>query len=258
MSPEQLGSFADVPLLWICAGFVLVGFCAQLMDGALGMGYGLMSSTLLLLLGVSPQAASASVHTAEVFTTGASGLSHGLLGNVDWQLTAQLAVPGVLGGATGALLLGHLSAAWLKPAVALYLLLMGTYILWRTFRPLQQPATATRPLRLGLVSGFLDAVGGGGWGALTSGSLIARQHEPRIAIGSANAAEFFVTLSIAAVLFHTLGGVPWQWIASAVLGGVLAAPIAARLTQTLPTKTMRLAVGSLLIVICLVTLWRIV
>jgi uncharacterized protein len=248
-------TLAAVPLsTGMLIALFAIGFFAQLVDGAVGMGYGLTSSSLLLFLGVPPQAASASVHTAEIFTTGASGLSHGFVGNVDWRLVARLAVPGVCGGVIGATLLSVIQSPWLKPVVALYLCALGSFILWRTLRPAVSTGQTVRPTRLGLVSGFLDAIGGGGWSPLTSGTLIADQHEPRIAIGSASAAEFFVTLAIAAVLFHALGAVPLQWIACVVGGGVLAAPLAAYIARFMPVRPARIAVGAFLVVISLVTL----
>jgi uncharacterized protein len=240
--------------LWGFIAFFSIGFLAQLVDGALGMAYGIISSTLMLCIGMPPQTTSATVHAAEVFTTGASGISHSLLGNVDFALMWRLALPGICGGAAGALLLNQLQAPWLKPLVAFYLLCVGALILFRALKPLAaKTAMRSTPRKIGLVAGFLDAVGGGGWGTLTSGSLIAQNHPARIAIGSANAAEFFVTITITALLFKALAGVPLAWLAGLITGGVFAAPIAALISRRIPERPARIAVGSLIILLCVPT-----
>lgn len=242
-----LASAALVPV-WLAplTMFFAVGFAAQMVDGALGMAYGITSSTLLLGLGVPPQAISAGVHAAEVFTTGASGISHYYVGNVDTKLVWNLALPGVGGGLLGALLLSYVELAWIKPFVAIYLFGIGAVILLRAVRFRVVKARAVGTKRLGLVAGFLDAVGGGGWGTLTSGRLIATDLEPRIAIGSVNAAEFFVTVAIAIVLLHKLEMTHWVWLTGLVLGGVVAAPIAARLTKSIPRRAALWVVGVLI------------
>ena len=235
---------------------VAIGFFAQLVDGAMGMAYGLTSSSLLLFFGVPPQAVSASVHAAEIATTGVSGISHSYFGNVDAKLVWKLAIPGVLGGVVGALLLSRVSNEWLKPVVAVYLLGLGTLLLKRAWH--WQPSIVAKKTgpSLGLVAGFLDAVGGGGWGTMTTGSLLAKSHEPRIAIGSANAAEFFVTVAISAVLFATFGLAHLQLIAGLILGGVLAAPLAASLTKLVPARVAMTAIGSLVILLSVLNLGK--
>jgi len=235
---------------------VAIGFFAQLVDGAMGMAYGLTSSSLLLFFGVPPQAVSASVHAAEIATTGVSGISHSYFGNVDAKLVWKLAIPGVVGGVVGALLLSRISSAWLKPVVAVYLLSLGVVLLRRAWHWQPSPQTRNTGPSLGLLAGFLDAVGGGGWGTMTTGSLIAKNHEPRIAIGSANAAEFFVTVAISAVLFATFGLTHLQLIAGLILGGVVAAPLAASLTKLIPARVAMTAIGSLVILLSVLNLGK--
>jgi uncharacterized protein len=231
-------------LFWAIA---LIGFAAQMVDGALGMAYGVTSSSLMLLLGVPPQAISTSVHAAEVVTTGASGISHYFAGNIDKSLVLALAVPGVLGGVSGALLLARIPGEALRPLVSVYLLIIGVLIARKAWlgskSQHQRPAKPT----LGLTAGFLDAVGGGGWGPITTGSLIHQQHEPRKAIGSANAAEFFVTLSITAVLWHAFGLTYLKLVIALMLGGIVAAPIAAQLTKFVSAKVAMSSVAALTI-----------
>jgi uncharacterized protein len=242
---------------WLTPSFMLlvaIGFMAQLVDGAIGMAYGLTSASLLLLLGLSPQMVSASVHAAEVATTGVSGISHGLLGNVNSKLLVCLALPGVLGGVIGATLLARISTAWLKPLVSLYLLGLGVLLLVRAVRWRRAPQVTPAGPGLGFGAGFLDAVGGGGWGALTTGSLLAKNYEPRIAIGSANAAEFFVTVAIAAVLFANFGLSYLPLVAGLIVGGVLAAPLAALLSKRIPARAAMAVVGSFIVVTGLVNL----
>lgn len=224
--------------------FALVGFLAQLVDGAVGMAYGLTASAVLLSVGVTPAAASASVHAAEVFTTGASGFAHWRAGNVQRQLVWRLAVPGVLGGMLGAYVLSDLPVAWMRPVVSAYLLVMGGLILWRAWRVTpMRPVGAPRVTALGFGGGFLDAVGGGGWGPLVTSTLIGRGNVPRTAIGSANAAEFFVTTAITAIFITTIGLEHWPAILGLVIGGVLAAPLAAMVTKRVPARPLMLVVG---------------
>lgn len=214
--------------------FALVGFAAQLVDGAVGMAYGLAASSALQALAVAPAVASASVHAAEIVTTGVSGLAH-------WRLAG----PGVAGGVIGATLLSDLPLGVVRPAVGAYLALMGLLILWRALRPLAaRPApTGVRLAMLGATGGFLDAVGGGGWGPLVASTLIGRGGAPRAAIGSTNAAEFFVTCAITATFLLELGLELWPAILGLVLGGVAAAPLAALLTRRLPVRALLAAVG---------------
>ena len=224
--------------------FALVGFLAQIIDGAIGMAYGLTATSVLLSMAVPPATASASVHAAEMFTTGASGYAHWRAGNVIPRLVWRLALPGVVGGVLGAYVLTDLPVAWVKPVVSIYLLAMGVLILLRALRqPKREPAHPPRVTLLGFGGGFLDAVGGGGWGPLVTSTLIGRGDVPRTAIGSTNAAEFFVTTAITAAFITTIGLDLWPVILGLVLGGVLAAPLAALVTKRVPARPLMMVVG---------------
>src|SRR5690606_19810108 len=165
--------------------FVTVGFAAQLVDGAIGMAYGVSATTVLLSFGFPPATASASVHAAEVFTTGASGFAHWRFGNVDFRLFARLAVPGMIGGALGAFVLTELPGEKIRPIVSVYLLLIGAFIFWKAIRgAVALGAPPRRVAPLGLFGGFFDAIGGGGWGPIVTSTLLGRGTTPRYAIGS--------------------------------------------------------------------------
>lgn len=240
--------------------FLLVGVLAQAVDGALGMAYGVISSSVLLALGVPPATASASVHAAEVFTTAASAGSHAWHRNVEWRLLAPLAVAGVIGGVLGAYVLTGLEAAVIKPFVVGYLALVGVWILWRAghdVRPRHPPAWVTAPL--GLVGGFLDAVGGGGWGPTVSSTMVGAGHEPRKAIGTVNTAEFFLTVAISATFVWALVTGHWEEagalknhaaaVGGLVVGGLIAAPFAGLIVKKVPRKALAYAVGVLLLIL---------
>jgi uncharacterized protein len=219
--------------------FVAIGFAAQLVDGAIGMAYGLVSATVLLSMGVAPATASASVHTAEIFTTAASAISHWKLGNVDLRLFRRLLLPGVIGGAIGAYLLASFPGETLRPLVGLYLGLMGLVILWRAFR--RRYGADREPKHvglLGLAGGFLDAIGGGGWGPLVTSSLVGQGSAARHAIGSTNAAEFLVTVTISSTFLLTIGLELWPIILGLITGGVMAAPFAAYVTRKVPDQPL--------------------
>ncbi len=234
--------------------FALVGFAAQLIDGALGMAYGVSSTTFLLGVGAPPAAASASVHTAEVFTTAISGASHWKLGNVDRKLVRKLVLPGIVGGVLGAYVLTSIPGGVIRPLVALYLLAMGLRILWKAHRgPLAQPRTA-RHTPLALAGGFCDAIGGGGWGPIVTSTLVANGHSPRSTVGSVNLSEFFVTLAEAATFVALLGLVHWKVIAGLVIGGAVAAPLAAVLCSRLPARALMTAVGIVITALSIRTL----
>lgn len=226
--------------------FAAVGFAAQMIDGAIGMAYGLSATSVLLSLGVAPAMASASVHAAEVFTTAASGLAHWRLGNVRRDLVLRLAVPGALGGILGTTVLVGTPTGIVRIAVSLYLLALGGVILCRALQPQRAAAAPVPPRRvvlLGFCGGMLDAIGGGGWGALVTSTLIGHGNIPRTAIGSANLAEFFVTLAVSATFAVTIGLSLWPIVAGLVLGGVLAAPLAALVARRLPDRPMMALVG---------------
>lgn len=240
--------------------YVLVGFVAQMIDGALGMAYGVSSNTFLLSLGIPPAAASASVHMAEVVTTGISGFSHWKLGNVDWKLVRRLLIPGVIGGAAGAYLLTSIDGNVIKPYIAAYLLLMGVVIIYKAFTitPRKKPDEyhGPRVSWLGLVGGFCDAIGGGGWGPVVTSTLVAGGKFARTTIGSVNFSEFFVTLVQSVVFVLTLNfSEYWQVILGLLIGGGIAAPLAARMAKHLPLKTLMIMVGILIILLSIRTIY---
>lgn len=234
----------------------LVGLAAQLVDGGLGMAYGVTTSTLLLMIGANPAAASATVHLAEVGTTLASGLSHWKFGNVDWRVVAKIGFPGAVGGFLGATVLSTLDASVARPLMSTVLLVLGVYILYRfTFKGLRKerlgrtiPAKFLSPL--GLFAGFIDATGGGGWGPVGTPALLADGRlEPRKVVGSVNTAEFMVTVAASLGFLMHLGsqGINFAWVAALLIGGVIAAPIAAALVKLIPARVLGPAVGALIV-----------
>ena len=243
----------------------VVGFAAQLVDGSLGMGYGVTSTSLLLVAGLTPAMASASVHLAELGTNVASGVSHWRLGNVDWSLVGRLGVPGAIGAFAGATVLSQISTAAAKPAMAGVLGLLGMYILLRyAFRPPATASARTSPHRarflvpLGLTGGFIDASGGGGWGPVATTTLLsAARTAPRTVIGSVDTSEFLVSFAASLGFVVNLGllGVDWGIVAALLIGGLLAAPIAAWLVARIPARIMGVAVGGLIIMTNLKTLF---
>ena len=237
--------------------FIGVGFAAQLVDGALGMAFGVISNTLLISLGVAPAAASAGVHTVESFTTCASGISHILHRNVDWKLLARLTLPGMFGAAAGAFLLTQIDGATAKPFVLAYLTAIGLFLVWRGVRypPHHKPPRIIEPL--GLVGGFLDAAGGGGWGPVVTGNLLVQGAEPRKTIGTVNTAEFLVALTSALTFVVALGIAAFTVATLGLLiGGILAAPIGAWLVKRIPAKPLLVLVGVLLTLTSLYGVYR--
>lgn len=232
--------------------YVIIGFVAQMIDGAIGMAYGVTASSVLLSLGIPPATASACVHAAETFTTGASGLAHWRFGNVDRKLLVRLAIPGMIGGAIGAYALTELPGEALKPFISAYLLLLGVFIVWKALavRPLEAPQPrAVAPL--GFFGGVVDAIGGGGWGPIVTSTLLGQGTTPRYAIGSVNMAEFFVTLTISTTFFLTVGLSLWPIIAGLIIGGVIAAPFAAVATKHIPDQVLMLLVGCVVVLLSL-------
>ena len=238
--------------------FLLVGILAQAVDGALGMAYGVISSSVLLAFGVPPATASASVHAAEVFTTAASATSHTVHRNIDWRLFWPLAIAGVIGGVLGAYVLAGIEGDVIKPFVVAYLAIIGFYILWRAgheFKPRKLPRWLPAPF--GLVGGFLDAIGGGGWGPTVTSTLIGAGQEPRKAIGTVNTAEFFLTVSVSATFVWALVTGHWKEadalrdhaaaVGGLVVGGLIAAPFAGLIVKKVPRKVLIYAVGFLLV-----------
>ncbi len=238
--------------------FILIGFGAQLVDGALGMAFGVITSTLMVaILGVPPAVASQRVHIVEVFTTGVSGLSHILHGNIDWRLFSRLVVPGVVGGITGAYLLSNIDGNVVKPFVLTYLAGVGLYLLWRGLdhNPVIKDPKIVAPL--GLVGGFLDAAGGGGWGPVVTSNLLLQGAEPRKVIGTVNSAEFILTLTISATFIWNLG-LADVGIATAglLIGGVAAAPLGAWITKRIAARHLLLLVGVVLTITSVYGIYR--
>lgn len=235
--------------------YMLIGFAAQLVDGALGMAYGVTASTLLLGAGMPPAAASATVHAAECFTTGASAVSHRAFGNVDGRLFRRLLLPAMLGAGLGAWALTQVDGDALKPWIAGYLLLIGLVLVHRAVRGARPREARRHVAPLGFLGAMADAVGGGGWGPIVSSHLLARGGEFRLTIGSVNAVEFFVTLTASAVFLLTLGSGHWTTVLALAAGGVVAAPLGAWLLGRLPPRPMLAAVGLLVVVLSARTLW---
>jgi hypothetical protein len=237
--------------------FVLIGFAAQLVDGALGMAFGVISNTLLLSVGVSPQHASATVHTAESFTTGVSGISHVLHRNVDWWLFVRIVLPGVIGGITGAYLLTQISAEVARPLVLIYLVAIGLYLLWRgvMHRHVEKRPKVIAPL--GLAGGFLDAAGGGGWGPIVTSNLLIQGANPRKVIGTVNTAEFFVTVTISATFIVALGWSAFtKYTIGLLLGGIAAAPLGGYIAKKVPADGLLIMVGVVLTLTSTYGIWR--
>lgn len=237
-------SFADI------APFIAVGLAAQLIDGALGMAFGVISQTMLVsLLGVPPATASASTHLVEIFTTGTSGASHIWHRNVDWGLFKRLVPFGIIGGVTGAYLLSSIDASAARPFVMIYLTGVGVYLLFRAIRmakPRFEDPRFTRPLAL--VGGFLDAAGGGGWGPVVTSNLLVQGGEPAKVIGTVNSAEFLLALSVSISFIATLGFAAFT-VATVglIIGGVIAAPFGAYLAKRIAPRTLLFAVSLVLI-----------
>jgi uncharacterized membrane protein YfcA len=225
-----------------------IGFVAQLVDGALGMAYGVLSNAAILAMGLPPAQASALIHTAEIFTTGASAASHLYYRNVDFRLVARLGVPGLLGAVLGAWILSNIDVAQARRLVYIYLFLMGIYILLKSMRiapAREKPAGWTGPL--GFIAGFLDASGGGGWGPVLTSTLIGAGHSPRQTVGSVNTTEFVVTVAAATTFFVELGASSLQYLLPLILGGVLAAPFGGWLVKRVPARALMTAVGLLIV-----------
>jgi len=233
----------------------LIGFAAQIVDGCLGMAFGVISTTAMLSIGMPPAQASAIVHTAEIFTTGASSGSHIFHRNVDWRLVRRLGFAGVLGAITGAWILSNIDASIMRPFVAAYLVLLGIFILlkaWQLAPGRDAPGPWVGPI--GFIAGFLDASGGGGWGPVATSSLVGSGHAPRLAVGSVNTTEFFVTVAAATTFFVELGASPWRELLALIIGGVLAAPLGGWAVKHIPARALMIAVGCLVIGL---SLWQI-
>ena len=234
----------------------LVGLAAQLVDGSLGMAYGVTSTTLLLTAGLAPVVASASVHLSEVGTSLASGVAHWRFGNVDWRVVGGIAVPGAVGAFAGATVLGMLSTDVAKPWTAGILAVLGAYLLVRfayrapTVDPAKPPLRSRFLAPLGIVAGFVDATGGGGWGPVATPALLSSgRMEPRRVVGSVDTSEFLVAVAASAGFLIALGtsGVQWPVVAAMLAGGLVAAPIAAFLVRVLPSVLLGAGVGGMIL-----------
>jgi uncharacterized membrane protein YfcA len=236
--------------------FVGVGFVAQVIDGALGMAYGVTASSLLLSFGVPPATASATVHAAECFTTGASAISHHAFRNVNALLFRRLLIPGVLGAIIGAYVLSSFPGEKLTPFVSAYLLVLGAVIIVKAFREFPPRTVTTHLAPLGFVGGMTDAMGGGGWGPIVASTLIVRGSGIRETVGSVNAVEFFVTLAASITFMITIGLSNWPMILGLALGGLPAAPVGAWACKRVPVKPFMVVVGALVIGLSVRTLLR--
>jgi uncharacterized membrane protein YfcA len=223
--------------------FILVGFVSQIIDGSLGMAFGISSTSMLLSFGISPAAASASVHLAKVFTTAASGLAHWKFGNVDKKIVLRLLIPGSIGGVIGAYLVTAVPEDVIRPFVSIYLIVMAVVIFWNMFRKNQEYRRVTTKLfPLGMIGGLFDAVGGG-WGPIVTSTLLARGNWPRQTIGSVNLAEFGVTIVQSITFFLTIGFSNWQIVSGLIIGGVVAAPLAPVVIRYIPNRVLVKMVG---------------
>ncbi|MET6999765.1 sulfite exporter TauE/SafE family protein [Chitinophaga defluvii] len=232
--------------------YILVGLAAQTVDGALGMAYGATSSSLLLGLGIPPAITSASVHVAEVFTTGASGIAHFKLGNVNKKLFLYLLIPGMTGAIIGAYLLSNkIDGDAIKPYISAYLMILGVIVLRKAFQSNKAKSKTKRLGPLAFFGGFMDAIGGGGWGPIVTSTLLSKGRTVHYTIGSVNAAEFFITIASASTFLVFTGVDSWQVIIGLIIGGVIAAPFAAILVRKLKRKPIMIIVGLLVILMSL-------
>lgn len=230
--------------------YILGGFIAQMIDGALGMAYGVTASTFLANVGVSPAVISMSVHASEIFTSGVSGYMHLKFGNVNSKLFKAVLIPGVIGAVLGAYALSTLAESYMqyvKPAVSCYTLILGIIIIQKALVKRQQKKNVKMIGPLAWFGGMMDSIGGGGWGPIVSSTLIASGRHPKYTIGSVNLAEFFISLSSSLTFIFVIGFSQWQVILGLILGGIVAAPIAARLSSKLPVKALMIMVGIVVI-----------
>jgi siroheme synthase-like protein len=252
---QRIPEFMDVPSFLM---MMFTGFLAQLVDGSLGMGYGTISTTFLLANGVSPAIVSSRVHSARVFSSGVSGYSHHRFGNINKRLFRALVIPGVIGAVIGATLayFGQQYSTWVRLPLSIYTLYLGYYIISKAFRKKNKQNKVKRAGWLASAGGFMDAFAGGGWGSLVTGTLISKRRNPRYVVGSVCLAEFFVVLASAITFFILLKTIFIVDVAGLIIGGLIAAPIAARLVGKIPMKIMFASVGSLVIITSILTLIR--
>ena len=235
-------------------GFV-IGVIAQTIDGSIGMAYGVTATTFLLSQGVSPAVASSSIHISEIFTTAASGLSHWRLNNINKKLFLNLVFPGIAGGLIGVLILTNIDGQILKPWIAIYLMIMGIYIILKAFKKniLNTKINSKKITPLAFTGGMIDAVGGGGWGPVVTTTLLSSGHEPKKTIGSVNSAEFFITTTTGLSFAIFIGISNPETIFGLISGGLLIAPFAAKITTKLPTKLIMFIVGILITFLSMIT-----
>lgn len=239
--------------------FLLAGFLAQMIDGSLGMGYGVTSSSILLSTGVGPAAISAGVHTSELFASAASGYSHYRFGNVNPRLFRALVIPGLLGAAAGAVFLvwlGEGLGSWIRPAVAAYTLLIGVKFIWNAFRPVRARKRFRRHGWLAAFGGFFDSFGGGGWGPIVTSTLVGNGRSHRFVVGTVSLTEFFITLVSALTFFIMIGISHWKVVIGLMTGSLVAAPFAARLAGRMPRKTAYILLGILVIIWSARIIWK--
>ncbi|NCU18328.1 sulfite exporter TauE/SafE family protein [Pallidibacillus pasinlerensis] len=236
-----------------------VGFCAQLVDGALGMAYGVTSTSLLLLSGIAPAVSSASVHMAEVVTTAASGISHIKFGNVDKQVVKRLIIPGSIGAFLGATFLSNIPGEIIKPYIAIFLLSLGFFVIYKFLfkinkkQPVKQKSSSKNKqlAPLGFIAGFMDSTGGGGWGPIATPVLLTSHNmEPRKVVGSVDTSEFAIAISASLGFLISLGWqeIAFEWVIALMIGGIFAAPLAAWLVKIIPTILLGTLVGGVIII----------
>ena len=240
---------------------LLVGFGAEVVAGSMGMGYGVICTTILLVLNVPPPVISASIHSAESFTSAAGSISHWQLGNINKKLVKSLAIPAIIGAVIGALLLtyvGERYAKMTKPFIAFYTMYLGIKIIQNAFSSKDNSLKKKKVniKFLGLIGGFIDSFGGGGWGPLVTGTFIKNGHTPRYVIGSSTFAKCILTVASAVTFIFTIGFHHWNIVAGLLIGGIVTAPFSAMLTSKLPTKKMFIAVGVVVIFCSLITIYR--
>jgi len=240
---------------------LLVGFSAEVVAGSMGMGYGVICTTILLVLNVPPPVISASIHSAESFTSAAGSISHWQLGNINKKLVKSLAIPAIIGAVIGALLLSYVGeryAKMTKPFIAFYTMYLGIRIIQNAFNSKDNSFKKKKVniTFLGLIGGFIDSFGGGGWGPLVTGTFIKNGHTPRYVIGSSTFAKCILTVASAITFIFTIGIHHWNIVAGLLIGGIVTAPFSAMLTSKLPTKKMFIAVGIVVIFCSLITVYK--
>ncbi|AZA73935.1 sulfite exporter TauE/SafE family protein [Chryseobacterium indoltheticum] len=266
LSMYSLGYLDELEIIlakdnYIFYWMLLVGVFAEVVAGSMGMGYGVICTTTLLFLGIPPHAVSASIHSAESFTTAAGSISHIKLKNVSKSLVKKLAIPAIIGAIIGAVSLTYLGEYYskiTKTVISFYTLYLGIQILSNAFKPKQNKALKkkTNLTRLGVIGGFIDSFAGGGWGPLVTGTLIKNSFTPRFAVGSSTVAKFILTVTAAVTFFLTLGIQHWNIILGLLIGGIITAPFSAMLTAKLPVKNMFIIIGTLVIVMSSITIYK--